>query len=292
MKILDKFGKILYENVPIEKVLESKVNLCFDGLILEDISFNNNNLSEATFRGATLRNVTFDDTDLRNVNFSTAKLIDTSFKNINTHSCKFITTHFINCVFNNFIFTNIEFKDSIFLGCSFKDGYIADSICIKNYFNDGEFNSITFNYCDLYYSRFYTSKFINTKISRSPTFYVNFEICTNPPYIPMACPTKGSFVGYKRVKNYLVKLFIPASAKRSSATSTKCRCSKAKVIYILDLETKESVKEIVNTNYGETKYKVGKMVYPDSFDMNRYNECSNGIHFFIDKQEALNYTLY
>ena len=29
---------------------------------------------------------------------------------------------------------------------------------------------------------------------------------------------------------------------------------------------------------------VGKMVYPDSFDDDRWNICSHGIYFFINKQ--------
>lgn len=32
-----------------------------------------------------------------------------------------------------------------------------------------------------------------------------------------------------------------------------------------------------------------KLVFPDSFDENRWKECSHGIHFFIDKDEAINY---
>ena len=36
-------------------------------------------------------------------------------------------------------------------------------------------------------------------------------------------------------------------------------------------------------------YVVGEMVYPDSFDENRWNECSHGIHFFINKQNAIDY---
>ena len=39
----------------------------------------------------------------------------------------------------------------------------------------------------------------------------------------------------------------------------------------------------------ETLYKVGEMAYPDKFDDNRWNECSNGIHFFINKQDAIDY---
>ena len=36
-------------------------------------------------------------------------------------------------------------------------------------------------------------------------------------------------------------------------------------------------------------YKAGEMVYADSFDDNRWDECSNGIHFFITREEAVEY---
>lgn len=84
-------------------------------------------------------------------------------------------------------------------------------------------------------------------------------------------------------------LEIPADAKRCSATSNKCRCDKAKVLGIVDLRTNDALDRITNMNYHETEYVVGEMVYPDSFDENRWNECSNGIHFFINKQEAIDY---
>ena len=32
---------------------------------------------------------------------------------------------------------------------------------------------------------------------------------------------------------------------------------------------------------------MGETVYPDSFDENRFEECSNGIHFFMNKQDAI-----
>ena len=87
----------------------------------------------------------------------------------------------------------------------------------------------------------------------------------------------------------MIKLEIPEDAKRCSATTNKCRCDKAMVLSITDIETGVERKHITNTNYAETTYTVGEMVYPDSFDENRWNECSNGIHFFINKQDAINY---
>ena len=36
-------------------------------------------------------------------------------------------------------------------------------------------------------------------------------------------------------------------------------------------------------------YKVGKTVSVCDFDENRWNECAPGIHFFITREEAINY---
>ena len=119
----------------------------------------------------------------------------------------------------------------------------------------------------------------------------NLRNAKNMPYIPMACPEEGAFYGYKKVSGYIVKLFIPKDAKRSSATSRKCRCSYAKVVSITLLDGgKTETKELVNTQYSpNVTYKVGEYVYPNKFDENRWNECSYGIHFFINRQEAVNY---
>ena len=111
-----------------------------------------------------------------------------------------------------------------------------------------------------------------------------------PDGLPMACPEEGSFVAWKKVEGcYIIKLEIPEDAKRSSATSKKCRCDKAKVLEIIDWETGEKIDEVVNTNFASCTYKVGEMVYPDSFDDKRWNECSNGIHFFVNMDEAVYY---
>ena len=106
----------------------------------------------------------------------------------------------------------------------------------------------------------------------------------------MYCPSDGAFVGWKEVSGKLIKLEIPENAKRSSATTYKCRCEFAKVLAITDTDGTNPIDEIINTSQcHQVTYKVGEMVYPDSFDDNRWEECSHGIHFFINKQDAINY---
>ena len=111
----------------------------------------------------------------------------------------------------------------------------------------------------------------------------------NIPFIPLACPSDGEFTGWKKVQGKLIELRIPADAKRSSATTDKCRCDKALVVSITDISNDKEITEIVNHNRAKTVYRVGEMVFPDSFDDNRWNECSNGIHFFTNKESAINY---
>ena len=105
----------------------------------------------------------------------------------------------------------------------------------------------------------------------------------------LACPKEGSFIGYKKASKCIVKLLILEDAKRSSATTIKCRCDKAKVLDIENIETGEKIKEIRSSYDGNFIYKVGEIIHVDNFDNNRWNECTSGIHFFINKEDAINY---
>ena len=131
-------------------------------------------------------------------------------------------------------------------------------------------------------------------------YRANLKGAKNVPYIPMVCPEEGKFIGWKKAevqgkeKNHyrkvIVKLEIPASAKRSSATSRKCRCNKAKVLKIYNLDgTVAEERECFSSYDNDFIYKVGKTVKVDDFNEDRWNECSQGIHFFINRQEAIDY---
>ena len=107
---------------------------------------------------------------------------------------------------------------------------------------------------------------------------------------PISCPEKGSFIGFKKANGLIVELEIPSDALRSSATTRKCRCSKAKVISITNPDGSPSnVTSIPSSWDGNFVYRIGDIVEVADFDTNRWNECAPGIHFFITRQEAVNY---
>ena len=110
-------------------------------------------------------------------------------------------------------------------------------------------------------------------------------------FIPMACPDTGAFIGWKKCRdNSIVKLLILEDALRTSSTGRKCRCNKAKVLEIQNLDGSEKLDDYAISGYDESFfYQVGEIVSVDNFNDDIRCECAAGIHFFITRQEAVNY---
>lgn len=207
------------------------------------------------------------------VNLAKADLVGANLKGVNLEGAKLIGANLTDA---NLYKANL--KNATLTGVNF---------CFAN------LERANFEDADLHSADFFCANLEDANL-KNVNFYNAYVYGTRniPNGIPMACPENGSFIGWKKVIDngaYLVKLEIPADAKRSSATSKKCRCSKAKVLEITNIKTNKNVKEIYNLNFVGCLYRVGEMVYPDSFDENRWNECSHGIHFFMDKLDTIKY---
>lgn len=108
-------------------------------------------------------------------------------------------------------------------------------------------------------------------------------------FYPLQCPESGSYIGYKKAWGLIVELEIPADARRSSATSRKCRASKAKVLSITDINGNPGGDQVRSNFDPNFVYAIGETVEVTDFDDNRWNECSTGIHHFITRAEAVIY---
>ena len=135
-----------------------------------------------------------------------------------------------------------------------------------------------------------SANLVNANLTGANLVDANLRYAKNVPFIPLVCPDSGSFIAYKRASNYIIKLQIPEDAKRLSATGRKCRCDKAKVLEIQNLDGTLADVTKVGSNFDRTfVYEVGKIVSVSDFDEDRWNECSTGIHFFVNRQEAVQY---
>ena len=106
----------------------------------------------------------------------------------------------------------------------------------------------------------------------------------------LSCPTEGSFIGWKKASGHIVKLRIPEDARRSSATGHKCRCDKAYIMEIQNMDGTKATEDTVRADHDKNfVYTVGATVEVPDFDDNRWSECAPGIHFFIDRRAAVEY---
>ena len=146
------------------------------------------------------------------------------------------------------------------------------------------------SYANLVYADLSNANLSGADLSYANLRGANLRGAENTPYIPTNLP-EGDFVAWKKVRGgRIIKLRVLEDSKRSRATTDKCRCDKALVLEIQDLEgNKLDIKEVINTSYAECKYVVGETVYADKWDEDRWNECSHGIHFFLDRQTAVDY---
>lgn len=149
-------------------------------------------------------------------------------------------------------------------------------------------------------------------LTMSRIFSTRVDDCIFDPELPLYCPVEGELVGYKIVEikrdgerdtHAILKLIVPEDAKRSSGFGHKCRCNKAIPIEVYDLDGNvikndgsfklySAVVKMLLNGIVPLEYIIGKEVYSDGWDDNRYNECGNGIHFFMSFDEALEYLLW
>ena len=90
-------------------------------------------------------------------------------------------------------------------------------------------------------------------------------------------------IGYKKCeKNVIVTLEIPRGAIVFSISGRKCRTNKAKVVAI------DGADRAIST-YKYMSYYVGDEFTVYNFNCEYSEECAQGIHFFMTREEAENY---
>ena len=241
-----------YEDGELKTALSDAIR---KGISLANADLKGADLSMVNLYGANLKRANLEGASLYGANLSRAKLQCANLEGANLYGTDLLDT--------NLIFANL------------KGANLANANLKGANLEGADLKGANLDWANLNGAKLYIAGLIGAQ---------------NIPYIPLSCPSDGAFTAWKKVNNeYLVKLQIPEDARRSSATTRKCRCDKAMVLDITSLDGEEHYDEVVNYNYTTTVYKVGEMVYPDSFDKNRWNECSNGIHFFINKEDAINY---
>lgn len=243
-------------------------------------------LREAYLEGADLTMACLRDADLRKADLTGAKLRSADLRGADLDAADVVCADLEKADLEKARLTNAVFYSANLIRANLAQANLRYS----------SLRDADLSYADLYSADLKGADLRDTNLNRSAYF------------IPSVCPEEGSFIGWKKAraqvtvatlsdstpivqyKPVIIKLLIPEDALRISGTSRKCRASKATVIDIQSLSGESLTDTKASSLYdGSFIYETGMAIEPDSFDRNRFNECSHGIHFFIDRQEAVYY---
>lgn len=291
-----KTGKVIFsydcENNCIKQTIKVAIN--------KGIS-----LRYADLRFADLNNAYISKADLSYANFNHAKLRHAYFENVNLYGAILFNADISFACFTELNLSNADLSYTEAYVTDFRSAKLNNAKLMYSHLYEANLIEAHLNHADLTCARLYDAVLDNADLSGANLENVDLTCANLSGAItkgakinyPMSIP-EGEFIAWKKVyrirqNDYIiVKLKILADSKRSRATSDMCRCDKA---LILGFETLKGepldIKEVTNYNYAECTYKVGEIVYPDKWDDNRWNECSHGIHFFLDRQSAVDYIL-
>lgn len=240
-----------------------------------------------TFKFCCIKGCTFENCTIEFIYCQVASSIFNNEKIQNIHHTGFLDNTIVvisHCNISNSFFTSKKQTLNLY-SCSIHNSS----------FEDGVYRAF---HCTLHRISI-SARFVAERCAISNSFETNGLTTKDCHGLPLVCPSNGSFIGWKKLKDikgdwYLAELEIPADAKRCSAGGYKCRCDKAKVLSIKNIFNNSNVESVLHEPWTSLVnqsilYKVGEMVYPDEFTEDRYQECSHGIHFFIDQESAIHY---
>ena len=252
------------------------------GVDLRKANLNGANLSKANLENADLRDANLRDADLEGANLSEANLEYADLR----RAC-LVRTNLSESNLSKTDCTYANLRNAGLIYANLREAFLREANLV-----DANLRGADLVYADLTYSDLSGINLKGANLNRAhlrgaSLSGVKYDETTS--FFALQCPEKGSFIGYKKAGYRIVELLITEDSLRSSATSRKCRCSKAKVLSITDFDNTENFNMAVSSYDERFRYKVGEIVEVRDFDIDRWDECSTGIHFFITRQEAINY---
>ena len=246
---------------------------------LRGADLRNANLRNANLRGAYLLNAVLSGADLSGADLSIADLSGADLRGTDLRGADL---------------SGADLRGADLRGADLRNANLRNANLRGAYLLNADLRGADFRGANLRNADLSGTDLHNAVLSEAYLSGADLRDTKNVPYIPMVCPEEGDFIGWKKAKGHkdkvIVKLRILSDAKRSSATTRKCRCSKAEVIAIYNLDGTEAEETTCHSDYDNSFiYEVGKTVEVTDFSEDRWKECAKGIHFFISRQEAIDY---
>jgi len=205
-------------------------------------------------------------------------MIQTAVKERSLQGADYKNARLEHLDFSHTDLSNADFSNSLCVDCNFSHAVLRNVD-----FSGADLRGCNLSYADISGANMFASLLEHANLEQ----IISDD---NTQYFALRCPEKGAFIGYKVCFDYrLVKLLIPADARRVSATGLACRCDKAKVLWIKSYDFSKSYNEAfayVDPNF---VYRVGETSYAHYFNPDRWVDSTGGLHFYMTREEAMGY---
>lgn len=195
---------------------------------------------------------------------------------------------------------NLNLRRASFYNCNLQSTNFTDSMMDHVAFYDCEIKKAILKNCKLRGASFRGNDMEGIDLSGANIYAAVLEDATNQDKViyneetrwyEMSCPTEGPFIAWKCCTELrVVMMLVPADAKRCMATMETGRVSKVKVLSIKSIDESKSFDWAQSTVDPDFYYETGKWLEPaNGFQEDRWKDSSEGIHFFLDRQQCVDY---
>ena len=249
---------------------------------------NQNKLNEYDFYGADLSGANLRSANLRSADLSGANLRSANLSGANLRSANLRSADLRSANLRSANLRSADLRSADLSGANLRSANLRSANLRSANLRSADLSGANLSGANLRSANLSGANLSGANLSGANLLNVRYDECTG--FFALVCPEEGSFIGYKKANGHIVKFRITEDALRSSATSRKCRCSKAEVLSITTLDGEDDGLTSIPSNYDSNFiYRVGTTVEVEDFETDRWDECAAGIHFFITRQEAVQY---
>ena len=214
------------------------------------------------------------------LNLSNIYLENMDLSSMDLRNIDFSGSHFKNVIFSN---SNLDYSN---ISSSFFQDSPLDNTSLRN----ADISKSLMRYCNLRGADISGSNLFTSVLEFAILDDIIYDDHTK--FFRLQCPETGAFIGWKCCTEFrVVQLLIPADALRTSATYLSCRCNKAKVLSIKSIDSQKSYNWAQSTVDENFYYTVGEWSVVENFNTYRWMDSTTGIHFFMERQQAVDYQI-
>ena len=267
--------------------LSVKIGLSVKWAVSNRANMRETDLSGANLRGANLYGANLSEADMSGANLSEADMSGANLREADLSGANLYGADLYGANLSGANLYGANLSGANLYGANLYGADLREADLSGANLSEADMSGANLREADLSGANLYGADLREADLYGADLYGANLSGAENIPALTLAqtlITPEGDIIGWKKCKNdVIVKLLIPAEAKRHNATGRKCRAQFADVLEVIGSDVG------VSWHDGKTEYRVGQRVTCDNWGEDRFDECSGGIHFFITRAEAEDY---